>query len=70
MSSGADLRYRNAGDVGVFRTATVDGVAHEDRDLEIDTPTNGKPLDLISQYRSDVVKFSCIGLLKISLADV
>ena len=41
MSSGADLRYRNAGDVGVFRTASVDGVAHEDRDLEIDTPTNG-----------------------------
>ena len=48
MSSGADLRYRNAGDVGLFRTTTVDGVAHEDRDLEIDTPTNGKPLDLIS----------------------
>jgi len=70
VSSGADLRYRNAGDVGVFRTATVDGVAHEDRDLEIDTPTNGKPVEWIPQHRSDVVEFSCVGLLKISLADV
>ena len=48
----------------------MDGVAHEDRDLEIDKPTNGKPVVLILQHGSDVVEFSCVGLLKISLADV
>ena len=34
----------------------IEGVVDEDRDLEIDTLTSGKPVELIPQHRSDLVE--------------
>ena len=34
------------------------GVVDKDCDLEVDTLTNGKPVELIPQHRSDMVELS------------
>ena len=34
----------------------MDGVANEDRDLEFDLLANGKPVELVPQHRSDMIK--------------
>ena len=36
------------------------GTVDEDRDLEVDTPTDGKPVELVPQYRSDVAELSLL----------
>ena len=38
----------------------MEGVADKNRDLEIDTLTNGKPVELIHQHRSDAVELSFV----------
>ena len=54
VSPGADLSDRIAGAAEVCRTLTMEGVVDEDCDLEFDTLTDGKPVELISQHRSDM----------------
>ena len=56
--------------LGAFWTATVDGMAHDDRNLEIDTPPNGKPVGVIPHHMSDAIEFSCVGLLNPYLPEV
>ena len=56
VSPGADLSHRITGAAEVCRTSTVEGVVDEDRNLEVDTLTDGKPMELIPQHRSDVVE--------------
>ena len=34
----------------------MEGVLDEDRNLDVDTLTDGKPVELIPQHRSDMVK--------------
>ena len=60
MSPGADFPDRIAGAAEVSRTSTVDGVADEDCDLEFDPLANGKPVELVPQHRSDVVKLHLV----------
>ena len=60
MSPGADLPDRIAGAAEVCRTSTMDGVADEDRDLEFDPLTNGKPVELVPQHRSDMVELPLV----------
>ena len=50
VSLGANLPDRIAGAAEVCRTSTMEGVVDEDRDLEVDTLTDGKPVELISQH--------------------
>ena len=51
-----DLSDRIAGAAEVCRTSTMEGVVDEDCDLEGDTLTDGKPVEMISrQHRSDMV---------------
>ena len=56
---------RIAGAAEVCRTSTMEGVVGEDHNLEVDTLTDGKPMELIHQHRSDMVKTSL--LFQISL---
>ena len=56
MNPGADLPDRITGAAEVCRTSTVEGVVDEDRNLEVDTLTDGKPMELIPQHRSDMVE--------------
>ena len=60
MSSGVDLPDRIAGAAEVSRTSTMDGVANENRDLEFDPLTNGKPVELVPQHRSDMVELPLV----------
>ena len=60
MSPGADFPDRIAGAAELSRTSTVDGVADEDCDLEFDPLANGKPVKLVPQHRSDVVKLPLV----------
>ena len=60
FSPGADLRDRDTDVAEVCRTPIMEGVADENRDLEIDTLTNGKPVELIPKHRSDVVELSFV----------
>ena len=60
MSPGVDLPDRIAGAAEVSRTSTMDGVADEDRDLEIDPLANGKPVGLVPQHRSDMVELPLV----------
>ena len=60
MSPGTDFPDRIAGAAEVSRTSTVDGVAEEDCDLEFDPLANGKPVELVHQHRSDVVKLPLV----------
>ena len=60
MSSGVDLPDRMAGAAEASRTTTMDGVADEDRDLEFDPLTNGKPVELVPQHRSDMVELPLV----------
>ena len=56
VSSGADFSDRIAGAAEVCRTSTMKGVVDKDCDLEVDTLTDGKPVELIPQHRNDMVK--------------
>ena len=56
VSPGVDLPDRITGAAEVCRISTVDGVIDEDRNLEVDMLTDGKPIELIPQHRSDVVE--------------
>ena len=38
----------------------MDGVADEDRDLEFDPLANGKPVELVPQYRSDMIELPLV----------
>ena len=60
MSPDAELRDKDTSGAEVCRTPTMEGVADKDRDLEIDTLTNGKPVALIPQHRSDAVELSFV----------
>ena len=60
MSPGVDLPDRIAGTAEVSRTSTMDGVADEHRDLEFDPLANGKPVELVPQHRSDIVKLPLV----------
>ena len=62
MSSGVDLPDRIAGAAEVSRTSTKTtyGVANKDRDLEFDPLTNGKPVELVPQHRSDMVELPLV----------
>ena len=60
MSPDAELRDKDTGGAEVYRTPTMEGVADKDRDLEIDTLTNGKPVKLIPHHRSDAVELSFV----------
>ena len=60
MNPGADLPNRIAVAAEVCRTLTVDGVADEDRDLELDPLANGKPVELVPQHRSDMVELPLV----------
>ena len=56
VSPGADLSDRIAGAAEVCRNSTMEGIVDIDCDLEDDTLTDGKPVELISQHRSDMVE--------------
>ena len=56
VSPGAYLPNRIAGAAEVCRTLTVESVVDKDRNLEVDTLTDGKPVELIPQHRSDMVE--------------
>ena len=56
MSPGADLSDRIASAAEVCRTLTMKGVVNKDCDLEVDRLTDGKPVELIPQHRSDMVE--------------
>ena len=56
VSPGTHLPNRIAGAAEVCRTSTVEGVVDKDRNLEVDTLTDGKPVELIPQHRSDMVE--------------
>ena len=56
MSPGADLSDRIASAAEVCRTTTIKGVVNKDCDLEVDTLTDGTPVELIHQHRSDIVE--------------
>jgi hypothetical protein len=43
VSPGANLPDRIAGAAEVSRTSTMEGVVDKDRNLEVDTLTDGKP---------------------------
>ena len=58
VSPGANLPDRIAGAAEVCRTWTVESVVDKDRNLEIDTLTDGKPVELILQHRSEKVALS------------
>ena len=60
MSPGIDLPDRVAGAAEVSRTSPMDGVADEDRDLEFNPLANGKPVELVPQHRSDMVKLPLV----------
>ena len=47
MSPGADFPDRIAGAAEVCRTSTMEGIVDEDRDLEVDPLTDGKPVELV-----------------------
>ena len=47
VSPGADLSDRITSAVEACRTSTMKGVVDKDCDLEVDTLTNGKPVELI-----------------------
>ena len=55
MRSGVNLPDRIAGAAEVSRASTMYGVANKDSDLEFDPLTNGKPVELVPQHRSDMV---------------
>ena len=38
----------------------MEGIVDEDRNLEVDTLTDGKPMELIPQHRSDVVELPLV----------
>ena len=42
------------------RSATARTIVDEDRDLEFDPLANGKPVELVPQHRSDVVKLPLV----------
>ena len=54
VSPGADFSDRIAGAAEVCRTSTMEGSIDEDRDLEVDMLTDGKPVKLIPQHRSEL----------------
>ena len=56
MSPGADLSDRIASAAEVCRTTTMKGVVNKDCDLEINSLTDGKPVELISQHRGNMVE--------------
>ena len=56
VSPGADLSDRIASAAEVCRTTTMKGVVNKDCDLEVDTLTDEKPVELIPQHRSDMVR--------------
>ena len=56
VGPGADLPDQIACAAEVCRTSTVEGVVDKDRNLEVDTLTDGKPVELIPQHRSDMVE--------------
>ena len=52
----ADLLDRIACAAEVCRTSTVEGVVDKDRNFEVDPLTDGKPVELIPQHRSNMVE--------------
>jgi len=56
VSPGANLPDRIAVAAEVYRALIMEGIVDEDRDLEVDSLTDGKPMELIPQHRSDVIK--------------
>ena len=56
VSPGADLSDGIASGAEVCRTTTMKGVVNKNCDLVVDTLTNGKPVELIPQHRSDMVE--------------
>ena len=56
VSPGADLSDRIASAAEVCQTTTMKGVVNKNCDLEVDTLTDGKPVELIPQHRSDMVE--------------
>jgi hypothetical protein len=60
MRSGVNLPDRIAGAAEVSRTSTMYGVANKDSDLEFDPLTNGKPVELVPQHRSDMVELPLV----------
>ena len=60
MSPGSDLSDRIAGAAEVCQTSAMEGVVDGDRDLEVDTLMDGKPVELIPQHRSDMVELPLV----------
>ena len=60
MSPCVDLPDSIAGAAEVSRTSTMDGIADEVPRSELDPLANGKPVDLVPQHRSDMVKLPLI----------
>ena len=60
MSPGADFPGGITGAAEICRTSTIDGAVDEDHDLEVDPLTDGKPVELVSQHRSDMVELPLV----------
>ena len=60
VSPGADLSDRIASAAEVCRTTTAKGAVNKDCNLEVDTLTDGKPVELIPQQGSDMVELPLV----------